>query len=576
MRRVAPGLMAARMKPEAMGPAFRVPLIRVEAVWAEVPMAGDFAYTPRRHPGLALWKGNLLVFGLIFIFVAAYFFFQGARIRALFIEDAKEHARLVAGMVRLQAGFAIRSTEVIDETLSLFFENSARFVEYLESVEPFTEAELESFSGEAGLAGVAVIRADGTRNTGPAGWASDIGGCEEIHGLVRNGDLHEIRYGYHPPGKDMCIVTGIPASKIEGLREEIGLERVIGSISMLHGITFVRVENPGLIGPGLTPGAMSTGDVVGASIVEHQGNPVVEVRVAIGEGTLVVGLDAVPLRQRGKGLWHDFAALSLLLAVSAGFLSWILFRQQERHLSQVEDYERRLSRRREEAALGRAAASIAHEVRNPLNAISMGLQRLLHEGAGLNPSNRRIIEVTLDSLKRTNVIISGLLDYARPVQIRQGIVSLDAIVEDTLVLLTQTIKEKGITLKKDTRQVRDIPGDPVLLGQVVMNLVKNALEAERQGGKISVFVGENQAGVGLRVENGGDVPSSEDVLHVFEPYFTTKTRGIGLGLSISRKIVSSHGGTIEASITKDGTFLVTMSLPRDKGTGKTFEVESSP
>lgn len=410
--------------------------------------------TDRRQPevpraGLALWKGNLFVFGILFVFVFVNFFFQATRARKLFMTDALDHARLVADIVGLQARLAIRSAEVNNETLALFLANTARFVSYLDAVEPFDSNELAAFAEETGLLGVAIIREDGSRVEGPEGWTRGISGCEGPHGLIHDDKNHEIRL-VQPSIGGGCIVTGVPGRDIEELRKEVGLEKVIGKISRLHGISFVRViETSASDFAEKNDGKERIQQEPFVAIGKRDGKPVAEVTVGIGDRALVVGIDASPLKERIYLLFRDLAFFGGLLVISAALLSWLLYRQQARHLKQVEEYERRLSRQREEAALGRAAASIAHEVRNPLNAMSMGLQRLSMEADELSAEHRRLISVVLESLARTNGIVTNLLDYARTPKIHPKDTDIKLLIEDAASLVGDVLEEKRLTIQKE-------------------------------------------------------------------------------------------------------------------------------
>ncbi len=533
-------------------------------------MAAEGRQPEGPHAGLPLWKGNLFVFGILFVFVLVNFFLQASRAKSLFMADARDHARLVADMVALQARWAIRSAEVSDETLALFLTNTARFVSYLDAVEPFDSHELAAFAQEAGLSGVAVIRKDGTRVEGPTGWTLGFSSCEGLHGLIHDARNHEIRL-VQPSTGGGCVVTGVPGRDLEELRREISLERVIEKISRLHGISFVSVvETSAPTLPeknGLHEGITRETPV---TIGERDGKPVAEVTVGIGSRALIVGMDASPLQERISLLFRDFSLFGGLLAVSAALLSWLLYRQQSRHFMQVEEYERRLSRRREEAALGRAAASIAHEVRNPLNAMSMGLQRLSMEADELTPQHRRLISVVLESLARTNGIVSNLLDYARPPRFHPEKTGIETLVEDAVSLLKDVLEKKGIVVQKAIPPQSEIFTDRNLICQVMANLLRNAAEAAPENGTILISAQYEGETVVLHVENDGTLPEPDEIAHVFEPYFTTKTRGTGLGLAISRKIVLAMAGTIAATIRNGKTFVVTVRLPRNLLSAKTL------
>jgi two-component system sensor histidine kinase HydH len=510
------------------------------------------------------WQGNLLVFCLLFLMVLSYFLFQMGQARKVFLRDAEDHARLVAEVIRLHARGAVMSRDVIDEILKTFLGNTVRFVEYLDAVEPFTAEELTAFAEEAGLAGITVVRPDGSTAQGPEGWTrSEAGICSGSPRFQYESRSHLVLLSV-PAGKEGgCVLAGIRTQRIENLREEIGLANVLKTLAGLEGIRYVHMESldhdtgklPAAVD--ISPGAATV------SIAEGKTGPVAEVRVPLGGTMLSVGVDASPLKSLTQTFWRDLIILSAILLVAGTFLSWLLYRQQLFHVTEMQEYERKLSRQREEAALGRAAAAIAHEIRNPLNAMAMGLQRLQIEAEGLSEGHNKLIGVVLNALTRTNGIVSGLLDYARQPELKLRSVRLCRIVDDILDLYVRRLEELAVVTRKNIMTEEEVRGDPNLLGQVVDNLLRNAVEAQPGGGFVDIDVGSNENYVFLRMRNGGRVPSKDELGRILEPYFTTKTRGTGLGLAISNRIVQAHGGRIEAAISAQDTMEISVYLPRN-------------
>jgi signal transduction histidine kinase len=238
-----------------------------------------------------------------------------------------------------------------------------------------------------------------------------------------------------------------------------------------------------------------------------------------------------------------------------------LYRYQAAHLKEVRRFERELGLERENAALGRAAAAIAHEVRNPLNTLGMGLQRLQMEARGLSPDEEHRVGLMLDAVHRANSSMDGLLRYARPRRPAMQPMRLDRVVEDLLDLQSPQCEAQGITVSRDIPFRKSIPGDPDLLGQVVENLLKNAVEAQPGGGFIHVTVAAEHREACLKVRNAGFSLSPEDADQILEPYYTTKTDGTGLGLSISRRIATAHGGRMAVAVPEPGIVEISVCVP---------------
>jgi two-component system, NtrC family, sensor histidine kinase HydH len=218
---------------------------------------------------------------------------------------------------------------------------------------------------------------------------------------------------------------------------------------------------------------------------------------------------------------------------------------QNRMETRTRKYERQLSREREDAALGRVAAAIAHEVRNPLNALGMGLQRLQMEAGELSIDHQQLVSLMLDSVTRTNRTIGGLLKYARPQKPNPQSMRLDLMIDEVLLLYQSRCKEMGIRITQNIGFRGPVMGDADLLNQVVQNLLVNAIEAQSGGGFIHIELKRRGSEVSLAIRNGGFFVPADHAQCIFEPYFTTKTDGTGLGLPIAQRLMEAHGGRLE-------------------------------
>jgi len=362
------------------------------------------------------------------------------------------------------------------------------------------------------------------------------------------------------------VMVGMSDVQVRTIQEHLGLDNVIRTLAGIPRIGYVRMKKA----PGAGIGSPETAFVI---MKEEGGRRVAEARVPMDGTEIAVALDAGYLDRSIGRLWRDFFIFSAALASLGIVLSLILYRRQAAHIAQVKEFDRQLALERENASLGRSAAAIAHEIRNPLNVLGMGLQRLLIEADELSDDHSHLVDLMLEAVKRANASVEGLLRYARPQRPLKKAMRLDLLVEDMLLLYAPRCEASGIAVSRQISFRRSILGDPGLLGQVAENLLKNAIEAQPGGGVIHVEVSPGQdQGVCLKVTNKGFSLEPEAAERILEPYFTTKADGTGLGLTISRRIVEAHGGRMTVQVHEPGTAEISVWLPAARaGRGTTGE-----
>lgn len=314
-----------------------------------------------------------------------------------------------------------------------FLGNAGRFVAYLDGVEPFNADELAAYVAQAGLAGICIDRPGGRLEAPPGRLPNTEGRCEAAAGLSHNESSHLASFTLPGEVVGVCITVGLETERLDQWQAELGLDQVLTAVAKV----------PGIRGTRILP-ASKQGSVGEPRLREDGAGGSVEVRTPFGDSFLALELDAGNLLRRRERVWRDFVAFSLLLAVTGGLLSFLLYRRQIGHLQRVRELEHRLSQEREEANLGRAAAAIAHEIRNPLNAMSLGLQRLQWEAKELTADHRDLVGVVLDALRRANGSVTGLLDYARPLRLNAVPVSLSELTEAALKPYLAGFAQAGI------------------------------------------------------------------------------------------------------------------------------------
>ncbi len=504
------------------------------------------------------WKANLIVIGTLILVVLAYFFWQLRYAEKIFNDHAGEHARMLAGIIRLNAASSVLSQEIVEEIMGTFLGNSARFVEYLDSIEPFSADELTAFAEESGLAGIRIVRNDSDVTEGPSGWFPMGNTCQTENFNIRYLKNKNIYYLTLPGSiESTCITVGLAGKRIDKLKEQISLDHMLGMLSAQAGIRYVRIET----GP-LAHG--KSGAATQVRIVDDNKDKVAEVIVPLGQDVLVAGLTATHFFKRVNQLRNEFIIFSIIIACLGVFSSWLLYRYQVSYVNHVRRFERRLAAEKEDAALGRASSTITHEIRNPLNAIGMGLQRLQIEADELDDEHRGLISNLLIAVKRTNSIITGLHRYASPLVPHPQKVNPDSVVNHILTLYRQPCINASITIHYKPEYHQTITADSDLLEEAVENLIKNAIEAQPNGGDIGIRLFQQGVDLVLSIENSGfDLPENE-AEKILEPYFTTKTRGSGLGLSISARIIRAHGGWMKVLVPIPGRVRINLFLPIER------------
>ncbi|MDH7498969.1 MAG: ATP-binding protein [candidate division NC10 bacterium] len=243
-----------------------------------------------------------------------------------------------------------------------------------------------------------------------------------------------------------------------------------------------------------------------------------------------------------------------------------------RDLTEIKKMEAQLRRADRLAAVGQLAAGIAHEVRNPLGAISSSLQ-LLKEESSLSGGERKLLDIVLREAERLKLISGQLLDFVRPRFPAPGTVELNSLLGEMSSLLARGSDQdppRRIVIEKSPSPVY-LQADPDQIKQVIWNLSLNALEAMPEGGELKIRLSQAQGEDGsLLVEfqdQGHGIPP-EQLEHIFDPFFTTKEGGTGLGLAIAQKIILSLGGRIEVESGKEQGTVFRVFLNAGSGPGK--------
>jgi signal transduction histidine kinase len=226
----------------------------------------------------------------------------------------------------------------------------------------------------------------------------------------------------------------------------------------------------------------------------------------------------------------------------------LLARERDAITVQVRHIQQQMSQQERITAVGRLAAGVAHEIRNPLNAVQILVQRLEREITATPDSTAKMTEFTRvikEEIKRLNQIIEEFLRFARVQPPAFAPVDVCALVHDLCALELGETAERGLLLVTDCSGApAPIAADPHQLKQALMNVIRNAIEATPAGGTISVTAGQADGWTTISVSDTGSGMSTTTRDRAFDLYFTTKERGVGIGLAITRRIIEAHHGDI--------------------------------
>jgi two-component system sensor histidine kinase HydH len=269
-----------------------------------------------------------------------------------------------------------------------------------------------------------------------------------------------------------------------------------------------------------------------------------EVDCALGDGTLV------PL-EIGAGRLTDETGRHLG--------SILLFRD----LREIRTLRNEIARNQRLATVGRLAAGVAHEIRNPLSSIK-GFATYFQERYRENAQDNKIASILIQEVDRLNRVVGQLLEFSRPISILPRPVRLSRLIGDTVKLIEPQAGEKAVTVQTDVHAgAEHVRLDPDRLSQVLLNLFLNGVEAMAPGGVLAISAGETADGRSLeiRVSDTGCGIRPEDLPQVFEPYFTTKPSGTGLGLAIAHNVVEAMGGDLGVVSRPGSGATFTLRLP---------------
>ena len=281
-------------------------------------------------------------------------------------------------------------------------------------------------------------------------------------------------------------------------------------------------------------------------------------------GIVRIGLERESMDRILEENGRNMLIFSILIVLIALLAMWLLFHNQNRHLTGRVEMERQLDKAERLSALGQLAAGVAHEIRNPLNAVSMASQRLKREFIPADENKAKEFQslagVIRDEIRRLNGIIEEFLTFSKSRRLEFHDYPVAEVLQKIVNLIREEATAKGIGIQTHWESDKTvIPMDVDKLQQALLNIIKNAMESIDGGGSIDIAVErKNKEKISIKIADTGCGMTSEEVERIFSPEYTTKEKGLGLGLPLAHEIIRGHSGEI--------------LVFSDQGSGTTFEI----
>ena len=366
-------------------------------------------------------------------------------------------------------------------------------------------------------------------------------------------------------------------------------EKGMNKIGEGHGIVYMQIINAQdklLSSVGQAPQKLNTdsfkfkqilaGNIkIASRKVDYAENKILDLAAPLFLDKKIVGVVRIGLDRRSmdkslaENRQHIFV-FSFFIVVIALLSMWLLYHDQNRHMAGIVEMERQLEKAERLSSLGQLAAGVAHEIRNPLNAISMATQRLKRDFIPSDPQKvddfKNLSGVIKDEIKRLNGIIEEFLTFSKSRRLEFSRFPITEVLQKIVNLIKEEASTRGIAIETSWRSPDVISMDVNKLQQVFLNLIKNAMESITEPkGKISIIVDkEGKNYIVVKISDTGCGMTDEEIKSIFSPEYTTKEKGVGLGLSLAFEIVRGHGGDIRVSSRKGNGTTFEVILPRER------------
>lgn len=493
-----------------------------------------------KKPFSEIWKINIIVVCLLTVIFMALFFWQIKNAQKIFLSHVLKDAKIMGRLIEENITSSILAESAIEQTIKSLLESSADFTSYLDEIAPFTNEELTVYAKNAGLYGIYITRQKAFAS-GPETWTQNIS-ITNLFNTDKNfiylPNLNLYLLGIKNSSQDL-IVIGLKSDKIKEIKKRISADYLMEKIKKLPGIKNVAL---------LKNQEIKTTNHITVNLDNSSKSAIAKVK--LDDSILKIDFDSTAYFLRKASIEKEFGIFILAIIFSGFFFSWLLIKVQAIHINQVKEFERNLAKEKEDALMGRAAGTIAHEIKNPVNTIYMGLQRLYYENENLNTEEKELLEILMESSSRIASITDNLKNYTKPFSPNLQSVNPKDIISQILKAYTPDLNLKEIQIVFHEENYF-ISADKNLFFTLCDNIIKNAAEACPSKGKVVISIKKQGLKIIIEFKNSTDKSfSGKDIEMFTQPYYTSKIKGTGLGLAICQKITSAHGWSFKINLEK--------------------------
>lgn len=236
-----------------------------------------------------------------------------------------------------------------------------------------------------------------------------------------------------------------------------------------------------------------------------------------------------------------------------------------RRLKENKEIEERLREAEHLSAVGQLARSIAHEIRNPLNFINLSIDHIKDYYGPIKDEQSENFKNLILSIKqeihRLDKLVNDFLDYGRPLRLNKQYINVETLLRDVIEIIKAKASSEGVVIEKNLDFLPDIFVDSELMKTCLFNVIINAFQAMPSGGMITINTEKDDGKLVITITDTGTGVPKENISKVFEPFFSTKTTGLGLGLATTKRIIEEHGGSIEFNSIEGMGSTVIIKLP---------------
>ncbi len=549
----------------------------------------------------------VFIWGLVFFLLAAMLYFGYRRNATSLDQVMRSEAQTLMDIITVSSAASIRALDEVEYlNAERLLDNAALIERLLLAGEPSPDL-LRGIAESNGLHRITVYDRQGRIRaevrTGPEAsgeYTQDhLRIIESVFRGEREIGILGFMEGSYYQGKQYgvaltranggAVVVGADPDRMLDFRRIVGLGTILRDIGLREGIRYVALQDTlGIVAAsgGIREMTRITDDPFlreafrGRSdtrMIETGEERILEVvrPLTVDDtalGLLRIGLSTATVDAIRSRALRQFLILMIAAAFSGAFLVvYVVLRQNyqlldaehDRILAEVRLMEEERRRSERLTSMGRLAGGVAHEIRNPLNAVSIIAQRLKAEFTPVENRDEYVSLLTTvrSEIARIGAIVEAFLRYARPPKLQFTRVRLGETAEEAAQIIAEQARLHRVSLHLEIDSKLECRCDPDQFKQALLNIMLNAMEAINADGGITVRARREHRGVVLEVADSGPGIPDEVIPSIFDPYFTTKDSGTGLGLSEVHRIITSHGGSVRAGNIPGEGAVFTIFLP---------------